>query len=223
MTETAMMEAVASPLATVFVQELVKQWRAQDAHGAWEGKTDEMLLEPYIITKEQRREMPIIGDPDPETLWRLELFYNAVGLSIERRTGVMVSPMLKMHHEGFGRLVLTAGRLIIINKQLRDVHRFGFGSMEKLAEEGEKLVAAGVDMINQFPEVAKYGYMEDLDALKAKVKKLNQQATALKMDLHDLSEDLPTGWERIMEVAQKTYDAHAALAEARRALSAAGG
>ncbi|ARU30355.1 hypothetical protein CAP31_00785 [Sulfuriferula sp. AH1] len=65
--------------------------------------------------------------------------------------------------------------------------------------------------------------MEDLDIIKAKVKKLNQQATALKMDLHDLSEDLPTGWERIMEVAQKAYDAHAALTEARKALSAAGG
>ncbi len=65
--------------------------------------------------------------------------------------------------------------------------------------------------------------MEDIDTLKAQVKKLNQQATALKMDLHDLSEDLPTGWERIMEVAQKTYDAHASLTEARKALTAAGG
>jgi hypothetical protein len=65
--------------------------------------------------------------------------------------------------------------------------------------------------------------MEDIDTLKARVKKLNQQATALKMDLHDLSEDLPTGWERIMEVAQKAYDAHASLAEARKTLSAAGG
>ncbi|HAN55172.1 MAG TPA: NifX-associated nitrogen fixation protein [Betaproteobacteria bacterium] len=157
MTEAAMIDAVASPLDTLFVQELIKQWRAQDAHGAWEGKTDAMLLEPYIITKEQRREMPIIGDPDPETLWRLELFYNAVGLSIERRSGVMVSPMMKMSHEGFGRLVLMAGRLIVVNKQLRDVHRFGFVSMESLAEEGEKFVAAGLAMINQFPEVAKYG------------------------------------------------------------------
>ena len=157
MTEAAMIDAVASPLDTVFVQELIKQWRAQDAHGAWDGKTDAMLLEPYIITKEQRREMPIIGDPDPETLWRLELFYNAVGLSIERRSGVMVSPMMKMSHEGFGRLVLMAGRLIVVNKQLRDVHRFGFVSMESLAEEGEKFVAAGLDMINQFPDVAKYG------------------------------------------------------------------
>lgn len=157
MTEALAIEAAASPLDILFVKELIKQWRAQDTHGAWEGKTDAKLLEPYIITKEQRREMPIIGDPDPETLWRLELFFNAVGLSIERRTGVMVSPMMKMSHEGFGRLVLMAGRLIVVNKQLRDVHRFGFVSMESLAEEGEKYVTAGTGMIEQFPAVAKYG------------------------------------------------------------------
>jgi len=139
-----------------FVKELIQQWRAQDAHGAWAGKTDLQLLEPYIVNKEARRQLPIIGDPDPETIWRLELFYNAVGLSIERATGVMVSPMMKMHHEGFGRLVLIAGRLIVVNKQLRDVHRFGFDSLAKLAEEGEKIVAAGAEMITKFPEVANY-------------------------------------------------------------------
>jgi len=149
--------AVADPMESVFVKELIKQWRAQDAHGAWDGKSDADLLAPYIITKEQRREMPIMGDPDPETLWRLELFYNAVGLAIERVTGVMVAPMMKMHHEGFGRLVLIAGRLIVINKHLRDVHRFGFESMAKLAAEGEKQVAAGVEMIEKYPDVAKYG------------------------------------------------------------------
>ena len=62
-----------------------------------------------------------------------------MGLAIERATGVMVSPMMKMHHEGFGRMVLIGGRLIVVNKQLRDVHRFGFDSLGKLAEEGEKL------------------------------------------------------------------------------------
>jgi len=139
-----------------FVKELIKQWRAQDAHGAWDGKTDLDLLEPYIVDKEKRRQMPIMGDPDPETLWRLELFYNAVGLVIERETGVMASSMMKMHHEGFGRLVLTAGRLIVVNKHLRDVHRFGFDTLDKLAAEGEKLVTAAVGMIHRFPEVAKY-------------------------------------------------------------------
>jgi probable nitrogen fixation protein len=141
---------------SVFVKELIKQWRAQDTHGTWDKKSDLDLLAPYIVDKEARKQIPIIGDPDPEILWRLELFYNAVGLAIERGTGVMVQPMMKMSHEGFGRMILAAGRLIVVNKHLRDVHRFGFESLDKLATEGTKLVDAGVEMIEKFPEVARY-------------------------------------------------------------------
>lgn len=141
---------------TPFIKELVKIWRAQDSHGAWERKDDLKLLSPYIVDKEKRRQIPIIGDPDPETLWQLELFYNAVALLIEKETGVMISPMMKMSHEGFGRMVLIGGRLIVVNKQLRDVHRFGFDSYQKLEEEGEKLVKAGVEMIEKFSDVARY-------------------------------------------------------------------
>lgn len=140
-----------------FVRELIKQIRAQDTHGVWEGKSDATLLAPYILTAEQRRALPIMGDPDPETLWRLELFHNAVGLAIERATGCMVSPMMKMSHEGFGRAVLTAGRLVVVNRHLRDVHRFGFPSLEKLAEAGNKLVTEGIGLIEQYGEVARYG------------------------------------------------------------------
>jgi probable nitrogen fixation protein len=140
-----------------FLRELVKQLRAQDTHGAWEGKSDAKLLEPYVLTAEQRRALPMMGDPDPDTLWRLELFHNAIGLVIERRTGCMVSPLMKMHHEGFGRLVLTAGRLIVVNRHLRDVHRFGFPSLAKLSAAGHKLIDEGVGMIEQFRPVATYG------------------------------------------------------------------
>ncbi|MCL4525511.1 MAG: NifX-associated nitrogen fixation protein [Acidithiobacillus sp.] len=148
--------AAVLPEESLFFRELVKQWRAQDSYGAWEKKSDMELLAPYVLDKEQRRAIPIIGDPDPEILWRVELFYNAVGLATERASGVMVSPMMKMSHEGFGRMVLIAGRLIVVNKQLRDVHRFGFPSMEKLAEEGDKLVAGALEMIEKFPEVARF-------------------------------------------------------------------
>jgi len=141
---------------TPFIKTLVAVWRAQDAHGTWDNKADLDLLEPYVIDKEARRKLPIMGDPDPDTLWRLELFFNAIALSVERATGVMISPMLKMSHEGFGRMVLIGGRLIVVNKQLRDVHRFGFDNLGKLAEEGEKYVKAGVEMIEKFSDVAKY-------------------------------------------------------------------
>ena len=61
--------------------------------------------------------------------------------------------------------------------------------------------------------------MEDIETLKAQVKKLNAKATQAKMDLHDLSEDLPTGWEKILDVAKTAHDAHVALMAARKALA----
>ena len=63
--------------------------------------------------------------------------------------------------------------------------------------------------------------MADLDDLKTQAKKLNAKATQAKMDLHDLSEELPTHWEKILEVAQRAYDAHAALMAVRKQVAAA--
>ena len=63
--------------------------------------------------------------------------------------------------------------------------------------------------------------MADLDDLKAQAQKLNAKATQAKMDLHDLSEELPTNWERILDVAQIAHEAHARLMAARKALAAA--
>lgn len=63
--------------------------------------------------------------------------------------------------------------------------------------------------------------MDEVEALKTQVKKLNAKATQAKMDLHDLSEELPTNWERIPEVAKVAHEAHAALVAARKALAEA--
>ncbi|EHR69888.1 uncharacterized conserved small protein containing a coiled-coil domain [Burkholderiales bacterium JOSHI_001] len=60
---------------------------------------------------------------------------------------------------------------------------------------------------------------DDAESLKAEIKKLNARATQAKMDLHDLSEELPTHWERIPEVAKVAHEAHAALVAARKKLS----
>ena len=139
-----------------FTDDLIRLLRANDTFGAWERKSDEEVLAPFILTKAQRREIPIIDDPDPDTLWRLELFYAAIGLGIEKRTNLIATPMMKMSHEGFGRIILFTGRLIVLNKNLRDVHRFGFDSLEKLEEEAMKKIDEAVAMIEKFPEVARY-------------------------------------------------------------------
>ncbi len=156
MTDIAVADESAVFAESEFLKELVKVWRAQDSHGHWDGKADAVLLADYIVDKAARKSMPIIADPDPDTLWRLELFFNAVALSIERVAKVMITPMMKMSHEGFGRIVLIGGRLIVVNKQLRDVHRFGFETFAKLAAEGDKYVQQGVEMIEKFPDAANY-------------------------------------------------------------------
>lgn len=60
-----------------------------------------------------------------------------------------------------------------------------------------------------------------LEELEARVKKLSMRSTDAKMALHDLSEELPTDWQKIPEVAERTYQIFRELSEARAALKAA--
>jgi probable nitrogen fixation protein len=138
-----------------FLKALARLVRSEDSYGAWDKKPDSELLAPFVVTKEARRAIPIIGDPDPDILHRVDQFYQAVGLAIELKTGLMASPMMKMSHEGFGRVVLTTGKLVVFAKSLRDVHRFGFETLEALDREGEKAVGQAIDTINSYPEVAR--------------------------------------------------------------------
>lgn len=63
---------------------------------------------------------------------------------------------------------------------------------------------------------------ESLEELKAQVKKLSARAMNLKMELHDLSEELPLGWEKIPEVAQRSHRAFEELTALRARIAALG-
>ena len=60
--------------------------------------------------------------------------------------------------------------------------------------------------------------MSDLETLKAEIKKLSARAMDAKMNLHDLSEELPINWQSIPDVAQRAHDAFAVLEEKRAVL-----
>jgi probable nitrogen fixation protein len=143
-----------APDAT-FLRELVLQFRAQAGDAAWDGRSDFELLAPLVLRK-QRKDPGAPGEVDPDVFWRIELFYRAVGCAVEARSGAPCTLMMKMHHEGSGRVVLLAGRLVVVNKHLRDVRRFGFESLARLDEAGERLVSGAVEMIHRFPEAARY-------------------------------------------------------------------
>ncbi|WP_026059392.1 NifX-associated nitrogen fixation protein [Zymomonas mobilis] len=143
-----------SDLNSPFMRMLITRIRAEDSFGAWENKQDAALLSEYIVTKEERRAIPIIGDPDPEIIDRIDYFYQAVALAIEEKSGQMAVPILKLNHEGFGRLFVIVGRLVVLAKSMRDVHRFGFEDMAALNQEGCRAVDNAIKIIKQFPDAA---------------------------------------------------------------------
>jgi len=60
--------------------------------------------------------------------------------------------------------------------------------------------------------------MSDIETMNAEIKKLSAKAMQAKMDLHDLSEELPLNWTSIPAIAQKAHDAFAELEEKRAIL-----
>jgi len=137
-----------------FAVQLIRQMRGIDSYGTYDDWSTAKILDPFILTKEKRREIPIIGDPDEIVIARVKVYYNAISSMIEKETGLMAVPIINITHEGFGRAIICVGKLIVVDKTLRDVHRFGFLSLEKLQQEITKLVSNAVSLIEQHRVVA---------------------------------------------------------------------
>ncbi|QFY41981.1 NifX-associated nitrogen fixation protein [Candidatus Methylospira mobilis] len=155
MTEAGLViEETDETLQSDISKEILKQLKAVDSYGTYDGWSDAKILDPLILTKERKRAIPIIGDPDEITMSRVKSYYNALASLIEKESGLMAVPVINLSHEGFGRAFVTVGRLIVLDKTLRDVHRFGFPSLAKLNEEAVTLINRAVELIKTYPEVA---------------------------------------------------------------------
>ena len=53
---------------TDFIKEMVRQMRALDSYGQFDGQPAERLLDPFVLTKERKAAIPLIGDPDETTV-----------------------------------------------------------------------------------------------------------------------------------------------------------
>jgi probable nitrogen fixation protein len=141
-------------LESAFVKEMVRQMRAVDTYGTYDNWPVGKILAPFVLTKEQKREIPVIGDPDDITMSRVKAFYNAISALIEQECGLMAVPMVNLTHEGFGRAVITVGKLVVMDRTLRDVHRFSFSTLSMMKDEADKLLSVALEIIGKHPEVA---------------------------------------------------------------------
>jgi probable nitrogen fixation protein len=141
-------------LETDFAREMVRQMRAVDTYGTYDNWSVEQILEPFVLTKEKKREIPVIGDPDEIVMARVKAFYNAISAMIEKECGLMAVPLINLTHEGFGRALITVGKLVVMDRTLRDVHRFGFPTLSKMKDEADKLLSVALEIIGKHSDVA---------------------------------------------------------------------
>ena len=141
-------------LGTDFIREMVRQMRALDTYGVYNGQSPEKILDPFVLTRARRQEIPLVGDPDEETLARVKALYNAIAVLIEKECRLLAVPLIHLTHEGFGRALITVGKLVVMDKTLRDVHRFGFESLSKMKDEADKYLSVALERIGQYPQVA---------------------------------------------------------------------
>ncbi len=139
---------------TDFIKEMDRQVRAMDSYGVYDGMSSAEILDPFVLTKERKREIPIVGDPDEEVVARVKAFYNAIAVMIEKECGHMAVPMIHLSHEGFGRALITVGKLVVLDRSLRDVHRFGFPSLSAMKTDSDKYLSVAVEIIGKYSEVA---------------------------------------------------------------------
>ena len=155
MTPTAAPIATSDALLTTeFVQEMVRQMRALDMYGQLDGKPVMDLLAPFILTRERKAQIPVVGDPDATTMARIRAFHNGIATLIEKECRLMAVPLVHLSNEGFGRVLITVGKLVVLDRALRDAHRFGFDSLSSMKNEADKYLAVALEIVGKYPAVA---------------------------------------------------------------------
>ncbi|HIK20390.1 MAG TPA: NifX-associated nitrogen fixation protein [Synechococcus sp. M44_DOE_062] len=142
-----------SPSTSPILQEIVRQMRAADPYGTYRTWSDELLLKPFVLTKAQKRQISLEGEVDPAVRSRILIYYRAIAALIEKETGLLAQVVLDLNSEGFGWVLVFAGRLLLVVNTLRNAHRFGFESLEQLSEKATALIDKGIQLARTYPEV----------------------------------------------------------------------
>lgn len=138
-------------MENLFIKTLIGQVRALDQFGTWTNKADEDILkEKYIKTKEELKNIPVIADIDEMQIQDIRLIFQAIALAFEQKTGIMCSTIMEMSHEGFGRAVVIADKIVITNKFFKDAHRYSFRTYEDLVKEGDKMLANAISTYEEY-------------------------------------------------------------------------
>ncbi len=149
-----MSEAVveSSILETEFMQAMAAQIRAS-AFCTHEGLSGEALYAPWLNTTKNESLMPC-AVADPMAGEKIGVFFRALAQLIERECGHLANSAVSVSPQGFARALITVGKLVVVDKSIREACAFGFASLEKMQLEADKLESVATTLIGEYPQIA---------------------------------------------------------------------
>lgn len=139
------------------LKEIVNQIRAYDTYRTWEKKSDHDILNHLFLTKpEKQASLSLMGhcEVDPKALLKLHAYFKAIGVLIEKSSGLLTSVVINLDEEGNGIVLIYSGRLILVNKSIRDANKFRFKSLDEMALQAQKFIDKALELVEKYSEVA---------------------------------------------------------------------
>lgn len=137
------------------IKALALQIRINDHFGTYQRWSDDLLLKPFLVSKERKRSISTEGPVEVVTRGRIQAFFRSIAYRIEAGSGLMAQLVLDLNDEGFGYALIFAGKLVLANRSLRDAHRFGFANLEDLIAESDRLTTQGLALAGRFGEAGR--------------------------------------------------------------------
>lgn len=123
-----------------FLQELARQVRLRDTLGIYRDWSNELMLQSLITTSDREYQAISQGKVDALSQLRISAFYHAIAATIEKEVGQMTETFLNLHYCDNNSALIFCGRVLVVLDLFKRIADFGFDSLERLVEEGERLI-----------------------------------------------------------------------------------
>lgn len=120
-----------------FLGELIKQIRLRDTLGKYSNYSDELVINQFIIPKNQAEILERILSFQAIDQLLVDAFYNAIGVSIEKKSGYATETFVHFKSKEFSSAVICCGGVLVLCSLIFGARNCGFISLPELIESAE--------------------------------------------------------------------------------------
>lgn len=145
-------------LLWTFNRSLCRLLDADDVFGKAGGlRQEDKIAKLLLFSPTDKQALGQDCTPSPKLRRQVEQVFQAMAITLEAETDSLVQSMVEMNGEGFGRAIVSSGRLILVTTPLRAGLRFPFTSQAKLEKFALSQLKEALDWLARHGDIAASG------------------------------------------------------------------